>query len=59
MAEEAPPLIALKGVDGKTYDLAQMRGNVVLVSFGATWCAPCVEELRALEELKNEYKTGL
>ncbi len=56
MAEEEPPLIALKGVDGKTYDLAQMRGNVVLVSFGATWCAPCVEELRALEELKNEYK---
>lgn len=56
MIEEEPPLIALKGVDGKTYDLAEMRGNVVLVSFGATWCAPCAEELRALEELKNEYK---
>ncbi len=55
-AGEAPPLIALKGVDGKTYDLAEMRGNVVLVSFGATWCAPCAEELRALEELKTEYK---
>ena len=54
--EQEAPLIALKGVDGKTYDLAQMRGNVVLVSFGATWCAPCAEELRALEELKNEYK---
>lgn len=57
IAEEAPAPIALKGVDGKTYDLAEMRGNVVLVSFGATWCAPCVEELRALEELKKEYKT--
>ncbi len=57
MAKEgAPPPIALKGVDGKTYDLAEMRGNVVLVSFGATWCAPCAEELRALEELKTEYK---
>ena len=54
---EAPAAIALKGVDGKTYDLAEMRGNVVLVSFGATWCAPCAEELRALEELKTEYKT--
>ncbi len=54
--EQEAPLIALKGVDGKTYDLAQMRGNVVLVSFGATWCAPCAEELRALEELKTEYK---
>ncbi len=57
IAEEAPAPIALKGVDGKTYDLAEMRGNVVLVSFGATWCAPCAEELRALEELKTEYKT--
>ncbi len=56
MIEEEPPLIALKGVDGKTYDLAEMRGNVVLVSFGATWCAPCAEEIRALEELKTEYK---
>lgn len=54
--EEAPPVIALKGVDGKTYDLAEMRGSVVLISFGATWCAPCAEELRALEELKKEYK---
>ncbi|MFN2453784.1 MAG: TlpA family protein disulfide reductase [Pyrinomonadaceae bacterium] len=54
--EEAPALIALKGVDGKTYDLAKMRGDVVLVSFGATWCQPCSEELRALEELKKEYK---
>lgn len=32
-----------------------MRGEVVLVSFGATWCAPCVWELEALEELRQEY----
>ncbi|HVF50110.1 MAG TPA: TlpA disulfide reductase family protein [Pyrinomonadaceae bacterium] len=47
----------LKGLDGKTYDTEQMRGEVLLVSFGATWCAPCVWELAALEELKEEYKT--
>ncbi|HSP64485.1 MAG TPA: TlpA disulfide reductase family protein, partial [Pyrinomonadaceae bacterium] len=29
---------------------------VVLVSFGATWCAPCSTELHALEELLNEYR---
>ncbi|HEX7998487.1 MAG TPA: TlpA disulfide reductase family protein [Pyrinomonadaceae bacterium] len=54
-----PPLdvsIKLKGVDGKTYDLAEMRGSVLLVSFGASWCQPCWAELRALEELKREYK---
>lgn len=47
--------LKLKGVDGKTYDVAQMRGQVVLVSFGATWCKPCEWELSALEELKAEY----
>jgi len=47
--------IKLKGVDGKTYDVAAMRGVVVLVSFGATWCKPCVWELEALEDLKKEY----
>jgi thiol-disulfide isomerase/thioredoxin len=48
--------IRLRGTDGKTYDIASMRGQVVLVSFGATWCEPCKEELKALEQLKKEYK---
>lgn len=53
---EEAPTIQLKGTDGKDYDVATMRGQVVLVSFGATWCEPCREELRALEQLKKEYK---
>ena len=48
--------VKLKGADGKTYDLGGMRGNILLVSFGATWCEPCKEELKALEQLKKEYK---
>lgn len=48
--------VKLKGVDGKTYDIADMKGNVLLVSFGATWCQPCYQELQALEELKKEYQ---
>lgn len=49
--------IKLRGTDGKTYDLTTMRGQVLLVSFGATWCGPCKDELRALEQLKDEYKS--
>lgn len=45
----------LQGLEGRIYDLADMRGNVVLISFGATWCIPCSSELHALEELKREY----
>jgi len=51
------PKLKLQGLDGRVYDLADQRGNVVLVSFGATWCAPCSAELRALEELLAEYQT--
>jgi len=52
----AGPSMKLQGLDGKVYDLAELRGSVVLVSFGATWCGPCSTELRALEELLGEYR---
>ncbi len=45
----------LKGLDGKTYDSSELRGEVLVVSFGATWCVPCTWELVAIEELKVEY----
>src|SRR5712692_10544610 len=52
----AEPTMKLQGLDGRVYDMTDLRGNVVLVSFGATWCAPCSTELRALEELLAEYQ---
>ena len=50
------PTMKLQGLDGRVYDMNDLRGSVVLVSFGATWCAPCSTELRALEELLAEYR---
>jgi len=54
--DEEEVSINLKGVDGKKYDISKMRGNFLLVSFGATWCQPCHEELRDLEILHQEFK---
>jgi thiol-disulfide isomerase/thioredoxin len=51
-----PVYLKLRGLDGKTYDVSEMKGEVVLVSFGATWCLPCADELAALEQLKTEFK---
>ena len=45
----------LKGIDGKFYGTSEMRGDVLVVSFGATWCVPCIYEHQAIEELKVEY----
>ncbi|HEX8143255.1 MAG TPA: TlpA disulfide reductase family protein [Pyrinomonadaceae bacterium] len=48
--------VKLRGIDGKMYDVAEMKGSIVLVSFGATWCTPCTTELHALEELQDEFR---
>jgi peroxiredoxin len=50
------PTFKLQALDGHVTDLANEKGNVVLVSFGATWCAPCSSELRILNEVLGEYK---
>ncbi len=53
----AMPSMKLQGLDGRVYDMSELKGSVVLVSFGATWCAPCSTELRALDELLAEYQS--
>ncbi len=41
--------------DGTTsIHLANYRGQVVLLNFWATWCAPCIEEMPALIELHHD-----
>lgn len=36
--------------DGTTFTLGSLRGRVVLLSFWATWCPPCREELARVNE---------
>jgi len=50
------PTFKLQALDGRVTDLANQKGNVVLLSFGATWCSPCSTELQILNEVLAEYK---
>lgn len=56
---EAMPLPDLKldTIGGEKWSLHQQRGNIVLLNFWATWCAPCRGEIPYLVGLSEKYKT--
>lgn len=44
----------LRGMDGSTLSLADLRGEVVVLNFWASWCGPCRRELPRLQVLNAE-----
>lgn len=46
------PDFALKSTGGRNLRLSEYRGQPVLVTFWASWCGRCAEQLQALAELQ-------
>ncbi|MDA4845814.1 thiol:disulfide interchange protein TlpA [Hoeflea poritis] len=44
--------LAFNNPDGEKMSLAALSGKTVLINLWATWCAPCREEMPALDELQ-------
>jgi thiol-disulfide isomerase/thioredoxin len=43
-------------LDGHTISEASLKGQVVVLDFWGTWCAPCIEELPKLDHIYSRYE---
>lgn len=49
------PDLKFKDLAGHTEKFSSLRGSITVISFWATWCAPCREELPRLSALSQQY----
>lgn len=54
-SSEAPD-VTLNLVDGTQKQLSESRGHVVILSFWATWCPYCIEEMPDIQKITEDYE---
>jgi peroxiredoxin len=52
---EAPDFV-LKSLSGENLRLSEYRGEIVMLSFWATWCGDCRAQLRELGAMRKRYR---
>src|SRR5262245_58309663 len=54
--DRAADFVQVVDAAGKRVSLKSFRDQVVVVTFGASWCEPCKRELPAMEKLARRYE---
>ncbi len=50
------PSFQLTDLKGNTVSLNVYKGDIVILNFWASWCAPCIKEMPALQKIHEYYK---
>jgi peroxiredoxin len=60
LSQNKLPSISIKNLEGTTVSTTQNfieKDKVYVFCFWATWCAPCIQELDAISEVYDEWKS--
>lgn len=52
----AAPDLSGKTIDGKTLDVADYKGKVVVINVWGSWCGPCREEAKYFSKVSRAYE---
>ncbi|MCW8832329.1 MAG: TlpA family protein disulfide reductase [Colwellia sp.] len=54
IGQQAPDF-TLKSTQGKNLNLAEQRGQIIVINFWASWCGPCRKEMPILQSFHSKY----